>query len=207
VAEASDQVNDARSLLSGESYAVAPTLLGWTISHKSDAGTVTVALTEVEAYAGDSDPASHAYRGRSPRNGVMFGPAGFLYCYFTYGMHWCCNVVTGPDGRASAVLLRAGQVIEGVQLARQRRGERVTDRSLARGPANLAQALGLGREQNGADLLSSGVVRLSPGVGSGAVSTGPRVGVRLAHDVSWRFWIEGDSSVSAYKRSPRATAT
>jgi DNA-3-methyladenine glycosylase len=202
-----EQLTDDRSRLSGESHTVAPTLLGWTISHKTDAGTVTVALTEVEAYAGESDPASHAYRGRSPRNAVMFGPAGFLYCYFTYGMHWCCNVVTGPDGNASAVLLRAGRVIDGVDLARRRRGERVPDRALARGPANLAQALGLGREQNGADLLSGDAVRLSPGVVSGPVSSGPRVGVRLAHDVPWRFWITDDSTVSAYKRSPRATAS
>jgi DNA-3-methyladenine glycosylase len=195
---------DERSRLSGEAYEVAPMLLGWTISHRSDAGTVTVALTEVEAYAGESDPASHAYRGRSPRNSVMFGPAGFLYCYFTYGMHWCCNVVTGPDGKASAVLLRAGRVVEGVDLARTRRGERVSELSLARGPANLAQALGLGREQNGADLLSGGTVSLSPGSVSGQVSSGPRVGISVAHETPWRFWLTGEPSVSAYKRSPKA---
>jgi DNA-3-methyladenine glycosylase len=195
---------DERSRLSGEAYEVAPMLLGWIISHRSDAGTVTVALTEVEAYAGESDPASHAYRGRSPRNSVMFGPAGFLYCYFTYGMHWCCNVVTGPDGKASAVLLRAGRVVEGVDLARTRRGERVSELSLARGPANLAQALGLGREQNGADLLSGGTVSLSPGSVSGQVSSGPRVGISVAHETPWRFWLTGEPSVSAYKRSPKA---
>jgi DNA-3-methyladenine glycosylase len=195
---------DERSRLSGEAYEVAPMLLGWTISHRSDAGTVTVALTEVEAYAGESDPASHAYRGRSPRNSVMFGPAGFLYCYFTYGMHWCCNVVTGPDGKASAVLLRAGRVVEGVDLARTRRGERVSELSLARGPANLAQALGLGREQNGADLLSGGTVSLFPGSVSGQVSSGPRVGISVAHETPWRFWLTGEPSVSAYKRSPKA---
>ena len=197
-------MTDARSRLSGEAYEVAPMLLGWTISHRSDAGTVTVALTEVEAYAGESDPASHAYRGRSPRNSVMFGPAGFLYCYFSYGMHWCCNVVTGPDDKASAVLLRAGRVVEGVDLAHTRRGGRVSEASLARGPANLAQALGLGREQNGADLLSGGAVSLSPRSVSGQVSSGPRVGISVAHDTPWRFWLTGEPSVSAYKRSPRA---
>jgi DNA-3-methyladenine glycosylase len=185
---------------------VAPELLGWTLSHTTDEGTVAVELTEVEAYMGPDDPASHAYRGPTPRNVVMFGKAGHLYTYFSYGMHWCCNVVTGPDGHASAVLLRAGRVVEGADLARQRRGERVKDSSLARGPGCLGQALGLHRDHNGADLLADGPVRLQPGevLGPDRVASGHRVGVSLAHDVPWRFWVQGDITVSAYKRSPRA---
>jgi DNA-3-methyladenine glycosylase len=167
---------------------------------------VTVELTEVEAYAGAADPASHAFRGRTPRNGVMFGPPGILYVYFSYGTHWCANVVTGRDGVASAVLLRAGRVVDGVELARARRGPRVSDRSLARGPACLTQALGIGRAEYGADLLGDAPVRLeiaSP-VDPGRVAHGPRVGIAAAVEVPWRFWVRDDPTVSAYQRSPRA---
>jgi DNA-3-methyladenine glycosylase len=187
---------------------VAPALLGWRLSHTTDEGTVTVELTEVEAYMGQADPASHAYRGPTPRNEVMFGEAGHLYVYRSYGMHWCCNVVTGHDGSASAVLLRAGRVVEGSDLARTRRGERVKDRSLARGPGCLGQALGLHREHNGVDVLTSATVTLRPGapVPQSRIRSGHRVGVSQAHDVPWRFWVDGDPTVSVYKRSPRAPA-
>ena len=176
---------------------VAPRLLG---AHLTHAG-VTVRLTEVEAYDGGNDPASHAYRGRTPRNAVMFGPPGFLYVYFSYGMHWCANVVCGPDGRASAVLLRAGEVVTGQDLAQQRRGERVPFRSLARGPACLTQALGIGREQDGLDLREHLELPADP---ASQVVRGPRVGISVAHEVPWRFWLPDEPTVSAYKRSPRA---
>jgi DNA-3-methyladenine glycosylase len=193
-------------LLSRPVLEVAPALLGATLTHDSDEGRVVVALTEVEAYDGQDDPASHAYRGKTPRNEIMFGAAGHLYVYFSYGMHWCCNIVTGTPGRASAVLMRAGRVLEGADLARVRRGERTADRSLARGPACLAQALGIDKAHNGVDLLDGGRLRLEEGkpVDPADISCGPRVGVSLAHDVPWRFWVSGDETVSAYKRSPRA---
>lgn len=179
-------------------WTVAPQLLGATLTH----GGVTVRLTEVEAYDGPNDPASHAYRGITPRNAVMFGPPGKLYVYFAYGMHWCANVVCGPDGQASAVLLRAGVVESGVDVARGRRGGR-PDVTLARGPANLTQALGLGRDHDGLDL--DGKLRLpDTPVPSSDVATGPRVGVSVAHDVPWRFWLRGEPTVSPYRRSPRA---
>lgn len=194
-----------RSWLARPALEVAPELLGWRLSHTTHDGTVTVALTEVEAYLGPDDPASHAFRGPTARNEVMFGPAGHLYTYLSYGMHWCCNIVTGTDGHASAVLLRAGRVVEGAGLAQARRGERVKQHALARGPGCLGQALGLGRGHNGADLLDSGALRLEPPTESPTVVlSGHRVGVTLAHDVPWRFWVEGDPTVSAYKRSPRA---
>ena len=195
-----------RAWLGRPASEVAPELLGWRLSHTTREGTVTVALTEVEAYLGEDDPASHAFRGRTPRNVVMFGHAGHLYTYLSYGMHWCCNVVTGVDGHASAVLLRAGRVVRGTELARSRRGERVKDTALARGPGCLRQALGLGKEHNGADLLTSGELRLEPPDGGTdhEVRSGHRVGVTLAHDVPYRFWVAGDPTVSAYKRSPRA---
>lgn len=184
--------------LSGPVLEVAPTLLGAVIRR----GPVAVRLSEVEAYAGPDDPGSHAYRGQTPRNSVMFGPAGHLYCYFTYGMHVCANVTVGPEGHASAVLLRAGEVVEGIAEARSRRPG-ASDRDLARGPARLCRALGLELTDNGTDL-SRGPVTLTLGPPPAAHETGPRVGLRLAPDRPWRFWIPGDPSVSIYRRSPKA---
>ncbi|MEQ4302066.1 DNA-3-methyladenine glycosylase [Plantactinospora sp. B6F1] len=193
-------VDDFAALLAGPVVPAARGLLGATLS----AGGVTVRLTEVEAYAGSGgDPASHAHRGRTPRNAVMFGPAGHAYAYFTYGMHWCVNVVTGPDGEASAVLLRAGEVVDGLEIARSRRTAVRRDVDLARGPARLCAALGLDRAVYGRYLLGDGPVRLRPPatpVPPEAIATGPRVGVTGAHDVPWRFWIAGDPTVSDYRR-------
>ncbi|WP_433349570.1 DNA-3-methyladenine glycosylase [Micromonospora sp. CA-111912] len=187
-------------LLAGPVVPAARGLLGCRLS----ADGVTVRITEVEAYAGTAgDPASHAHRGRTPRNAVMFGPAGHAYVYFTYGMHWCVNVVTGPDGEASAVLLRAGEVVDGLDVARARRAAARRDVDLARGPARLCAALGIDRATYGADLLGDGPVRLRPvdvPVPDCAVAAGPRVGVTGAHDMPWRFWIAADPTVSAYRR-------
>lgn len=187
-----------RDLLDAPVLEVAPRLLGATLTH----GGVTVRLTEVEAYDGADDPGSHAHRGMTRRNEVMFGPAGHLYVYFTYGMHHCCNVVCGPEGRASAVLLRAGEVVDGLELARSRRG-RSSDRDLARGPGRLCQALGIDLAANGLDL--AGHLELHPQ--EAGVSTGPRVGLRLAADRPWRFWLTDEPTVSRYvaaKPRPRA---
>jgi DNA-3-methyladenine glycosylase len=186
---------------------VAPRLLGAVVSHATADGVVAVRLTEVEAYAGPADPGSHAYRGPTPRTAVMFGPPGHLYVYFSYGMHWCANVVTGPDGSASAVLMRAGEVVQGHDLARERRPAARTDRDLARGPARLARALGLTGASDGADLRSS-AVRLVPRsrrVPAPLVRTGPRVGVSGeggdATRFPWRFWLDGEPTVSVYRPS------
>ena len=179
---------------------VAPTLLGGLLRHDG----VTVRLTEVEAYGGPGDPASHAHRGPTARTEVMFGPPGRLYIYLSYGMHWAANIVCGPDGTASGALLRAGEVVEGLELARSRRG-RATDRDLARGPGRLCQALGLTAEHKGTSVLGGGPVTLDlPAQPPGAVSAGPRVGVSLEADRPWRFWLTDDRFVSDYKRSPRA---
>ena len=179
---------------------VAPTLLGCLVT----AFGVTVRLTEVEAYAGQgADPASHAHRGPTPRSAVMFGPAGRLYVYFTYGMHWCANVVTGPDGEASAVLLRAGEVVDGLDVARQRRPG-ASDRDLCRGPARLAKALALDADVLGVDLLSAASpVRLRPGDHDEAVLSGPRTGVAAGAETPWRFWLAGDRTVSPYRPAVR----
>ncbi|TCC17297.1 DNA-3-methyladenine glycosylase [Kribbella speibonae] len=215
-----------RSLLAGPVLEVAPRLLGTVLTSTTPEGTVAVRLTEVEAYDGPNDPGSHAYRGQTPRNAVMFGPPGFLYVYFTYGMHFCMNVVVGPDEKPSAVLLRAGEVIEGLELARLRRNQPAPqkvafnqaapgvhpgpvvkrpptnpDRDLARGPARLCVALGIGREGNGTDLLAkNSPIELSDGPGfTGEPVTGPRVGLREAADRPWRFWIPDDPTVSPYR--------
>ena len=165
---------------------------------------VTLRITEIEAYGGIHDPASHAYT-RTARSETMYGPPWRLYCYRSYGIHWCANVVTGPTEHAAAVLLRAGQVVGGLDLARARRPG-VPDARLARGPGNLAQALAITGDDLGSDLLDpSGAVHLGPeGPPVETVSAGPRVDVSKAADVPWRFWITGDPTVSAYRRSPKA---
>ncbi|MFG2042794.1 DNA-3-methyladenine glycosylase [Dactylosporangium sp. NPDC048998] len=163
------------------------------------AGGVTVRLTEVEAYSGTGeDPASHAHRGRTPRNAIMFGPAGYAYVYFTYGMHYCLNVVSGTEGTASAVLLRAGEVVGGLDTARSRRPAARSDAELARGPARLCSALAIDRTFYGTYLLGGHLVE-SPEP-PGPIAAGPRVGVTGAHDKPWRFWLEGDPTVSEYRR-------
>ena len=195
-------------LLAGPVLDAARGLLGAVLEVDSPQGTVAVALSEVEAYGGPADPASHAFRGRTLRNAVMFGPAGHLYVYFVYGMHWCCNVVCGPDGEPSAVLLRAGRVIAGGEVARSRRPAARTEPELARGPARLATTLGLAAAANGADLLHPGSpVRLRAGdpVPDAAVRRGPRVGVAAAGDLPWRLWIDGDRTVSTYRAGTRRT--
>ncbi|GAA2144968.1 DNA-3-methyladenine glycosylase [Nocardioides koreensis] len=190
--------SDLRGLLSAPVLEVAPRLLGATLRH----GDVVVRLTEVEAYDGPNDPGSHAYRRRTARNATMFGPAGHLYCYFTYGMHVCCNVVCGPEETPSAVLVRAGEVVEGLELARRRRPG-ASDRDLARGPARLCRALGIGLTHDGADLADGGALTLSLGEPVDEVSTGPRVGLRGAPERPWRFWITGERSVSTYRPAKR----
>jgi DNA-3-methyladenine glycosylase len=179
---------------------VAHALLGRVLSRTAAEGEVAVRLTEVEAYAGPLDPASHAFRGRTARNSVMFGPPGHAYVYFTYGMHFCVNLVCGPDGTSSGVLLRAGELITGVELARERR-PRSSVRDLARGPARLCQALAIDRGLDGADVCSDGALRILAGSPAdlSSVRRGPRTGVSSAKDTPWRFWIDGDPSVSPHR--------
>ena len=177
--------------------AVAPLLLGCVLRVDD----VALRLTEVEAYEGADDPASHAFAGLTTRNAPMFGPAGRFYVYFSYGMHHAANLVCGPEGTASAVLLRAGEVVAGLGTARSRRPG-VADVRLARGPGNLGACLGLTTVDSG---LALGSDRADLVAGAGLeVRTGPRVGVSHAAEVPWRFWLAGEPTVSAYRRSPRA---
>jgi len=195
-----------RSFFERPSVQVAPELLGCVISHDTVEGRVTLVLVEVEAYAGEADPASHAFRGRTGRNAVMYGPPGHAYVYFTYGMHYCVNLVCQPEREASAVLLRAGRVIDGVPLARARRSgaaRQPRDLDLARGPARLCEALGIDRSHDGADVAdpASPLRVFSPPapVRPADISRGPRVGISRAADVTWRFWITGEPAVSPYR--------
>jgi DNA-3-methyladenine glycosylase len=185
---------------------VAPDLLGCLVAY----GGVTLRLTEVEAYAGERDPGSHAFRGMTPRTRPMFGPAGFTYVYFTYGNHWCLNLVVGETGSAEAVLLRAGEVVGGHEIVRARRGA-AGARDWARGPGRLGQALDLSGAQTGLDFCRPAlgetidlvVSRAATPVTAGQLAVGPRVGVSGAGGdgaaYPWRFWIRDDRHVSAYR--------
>lgn len=174
---------------------VAPQLLGCTLWQDE----VALRVTEVEAYAGHDDPAAHAFVGPRPRTRDLFGPPGTLYCYLSYGLHICGNLTCGGG---AAVLLRAGEVVAGIDQVRARRPG-VADVALARGPGNLGRAMGWTLAASGRRLGRDGLL-LEEGPMSGVVCSGPRVGVSVAHRRPWRFWLAGEPSVSAYRRSPRA---
>jgi DNA-3-methyladenine glycosylase len=185
-------------LLARPSIEVAPLLLGGVLHGRG----ASLRITEVEAYLGEQDPGSHAFRGPTPRTRTMYGPPGFLYVYFTYGMHVCANIVCGPEGMASAVLLRAGEIVDGLDVARDRRVTSRADADLARGPARLCVALGITLADNGAELGREFDLDLPPH--PEPFATGPRTGVSGdggSEAYPWRFWIPGDPSVSPYKRS------
>ncbi len=199
-----------RERLAQPALVIAPLLLGAVLASDVGSARVAVRLTEVEAYEGLDDPASHAFRGRTARTAVMFGPPGHLYCYFTYGMHWCANIVCGVDGVAAAVLLRAGEITEGIETARARRPAARRDVDLARGPARLASCLGLGAETNGVDLCDpASTVRLDaiPSRQRPGITAGPRVGITAAADRAWRFWLPTEPTVSSFKAGGRKRAT
>jgi DNA-3-methyladenine glycosylase len=202
---------------------VAPDLLGCVLWHGSPAGRVAVRLVEVEAYEGLADPASHAFRGQTARNAVIFGEPGHAYVYFTYGMHFCVNLVCQPAGQPEAVLIRAGEVIEGAELAGQRRrgraadlasdlavagadgSRRVREVDLARGPGRLCQALGIDKALDGADACRPdsplGIGPPLTATGRDQIRTGPRVGIRQAAERPWRYWLADDGHVSIFRSS------
>jgi DNA-3-methyladenine glycosylase len=189
---------------------LAQLLLGSVVESAAPEGMVAVRLVEVEAYRGEDDPASHSFRGRTARNGVMWGPAGHLYMYFVYGMHFCANVVGGEVGRPGAVLLRAGEVVDGVDIVRARRPAARGGAERVRGPAILTSVLRLDRAHNGADMTDPGsAVRLFRGdrVPEADIRSGPRVGVAAAVDTPWRFWVDGSPAVSDYRRGGRRSRT
>jgi DNA-3-methyladenine glycosylase len=192
-----------RAELEGSPVVVAPWLLNKVLARGARAGRIV----EVEAYDGAKDAASHAYRGLTPRTAIMFGPPGFLYVYFTYGMHWCANVICRPEGQAAGVLIRALEPVAGVEQMWEARPAARLERDLCNGPAKLCQALGITGADDGADLLAArstgsapagGVVRL---LDDGTppprrLGRGTRIGIKEATEKRWRFWVPGNPSVS-----------
>jgi DNA-3-methyladenine glycosylase len=194
-----------RAFYARDARALAPDLLNKLLVHDDpEAGRLAVRVVEVEAYAGADDAGSHAFRGPTPRTETMFGAPGHLYVYFTYGMHWCMNVVAGRRGVASAVLLRAGAPVEGIDVMRARRSAAHRDRELCSGPARLTQALGVDGRFDGTDLTGGELRLLDDGVPpptEPGVST--RVGLRAGrgHEHPWRWFVPGDENVSRSRPS------
>ena len=187
-----------REFYARPAFRVARALLGRVLVHDGPQGRVAGCIVEVEAYRGAGDPASHAFRGPTPRNRVMFGEPGHAYVYFTYGMHHCLNVVCEPAGQAAAVLIRAFEPLVGVGSMRARRGVEESVR-LGRGPGCVAQALGLDRSHDGLDL-SAGPLFIAEAPRESAshrIVAGPRIGIRVGLERDWRFWLAGHPCVSA----------
>lgn len=199
---------------------VAPQLLGATLRRHTPDGTVAVVLTEVEAYTGEGDPASHTYNGPTPRCLTMFGPPGRLYVYASYGIHRAGNLVCKAEGAGAGVLMRAGRVVEGMDLVRQRRGPKPTDDGLARGPGNLGATLGLDLELNGSSISQDGHTEAADAAGATATTAtmgfhlsaastpadwvaGPRIGISKNKEAPLRFWIPGDRTVTTPRGRPR----
>jgi DNA-3-methyladenine glycosylase len=199
-------VTHERDFFARDPVDLAPHLLGAVLAYDAEEGRVAVRLSEVEAYRGVGvDPGSHAFRGMTRRNAVMFGEPAHLYAYFTYGMHTCLNVVAGHRGESGGVLLRGATVVEGIEFARRRRPG-ASDRDLARGPARLAVALGVPLAASGADLLAPPFSLELP-ASLVAFASSPRTGVSGAGGGAaypWRFWIPGDPGVSQYRRHARS---
>jgi len=188
-----------RGALAKDSVPVARFLLNKLLVHGRRIGRIV----EVEAYRGEADPASHAFRGRTRRNDTMFGQPGLLYVYFTYGMHWCANVVCGHEGSARAVLLRALAPVGGLDEMRAARHLARRDRDLCSGPAKLCEAMGIGGDLDGADVVAAdmGVALVDDGTPPPRrPGRGQRVGIRAGLEHEWRFWVPGDPNVSAGTR-------
>lgn len=191
-----------RSFYAREPEELAPELLNKLIVH----GDRVARITEVEAYGGrQSDPASHTFRGLTARTTAMFGPPGHLYVYFSYGVHWCANVVCGDDGEGAAVLLRAAAPVAGIEEMREARPAARKDSDLLRGPGNLCRALGIGTDHYGADLVTAdlAIELQDDGTPHGEYLAGPRIGITKAMDLPWRFYLPNEPSVSG-KRGVRA---
>lgn len=189
-----------RSFYARPAAEVAPDLLGKILARNLNGTVLRGRVVEAEAYLGESDPGSHAFRGPTPRTQVMFGPPGYVYVYFTYGAHYCMNVVTNTDGTAGAVLLRALEPLEGIDVMEQNRGGRPYV-DLCNGPGKLCQALGITREENGADLEGNAIWMEDDGVEPEEIATSTRVGLSAGKSMPLRFYIPGSSCVSRGKPS------
>ncbi|MGP8124580.1 MAG: DNA-3-methyladenine glycosylase [Nitrososphaerales archaeon] len=180
---------------------VARALLGSVLVRVVDGERISGMIVETEAYRGAEDPASHAYRGRTKRNDVMFGEGGHAYVYFTYGSHWCLNATTEPAGRAGAVLVRAVEPEEGLEKMLRNRGLE-SDEHLTDGPGKLTRALEIDSTLNGEDLVTSDRLFLEEGQKVEEVGSSSRVGIRQGIDLTWRFFVKGNRFVSQARQSP-----
>ena len=183
---------------------VAEDLLGKVLVHRTRQGTASGVIVETEAYIGEDDPACHASFGRTARSEPLFGPPGFAYVYLNYGIHYLMNAVTEADGYPGAVLLRALQPLDGIELMKQRRapdGRSIDEHDLCRGPGNLTKALGITIKDNRLDLTASKLTIEDRGISVGEIATGPRIGIRVAVERPWRYWVEGHRSVSVQRSS------
>ena len=182
---------------------VAEDLLGKVLVHRTQEGVASGVVVETEAYIGEDDPACHASFGRTARSEPLFGPPGFAYVYLNYGIHYLMNAVTEADGYPGAVLIRALQPLDGLDLMKKRRapdGRDIDEHALCRGPGNLTKALGITGQDNRLDLSASKLTIEDRGVSVGQIATGPRIGIRVAVERPWRYWVEGHRAVSAHRR-------
>jgi DNA-3-methyladenine glycosylase len=182
---------------------VAEDLLGKVLVHRTGEGMASGVIVEAEAYIGEDDPACHASFGRTSRSEPLFGPPGFAYVYLNYGVHYLMNVVTEADGYPGAVLIRALQPLDGIALMQHRRalhGPAIDEHDLCRGPGNLTKALGITIKDNRLDLARSKLTIEDRGIAVGEIATGPRIGIRVAVERPWRYWVEGHRSVSAHRK-------
>lgn len=186
--------DDSLGFLLGPASEVAPRLLGCILERRTEKGTIRVKIVETEAYD-QSDVASHSFKGKTLRNEIMFGPAGCLYVYFTYGMHYCCNVVVGPVGHGAAVLIRAVEPLEGMEIILQRRGKKGIEAT--NGPAKLCQALGIDKMLNGHNL-KEGEIRLipQPKLAEDDIIQTSRIGISRGKELPWRYYISQNIYVS-----------
>lgn len=187
-------MKDDLTILNGAASDVARRLLGCELVRDLDGETVRVRIVETEAYD-QTDAASHSYNGRTPRTDVMFGPAGHLYVYFTYGMHYCCNIVVGEQGYGAAVLIRAVEPLVGEEILARRRGGK-TGVELTNGPAKLCQALGIDRRMNGHDLRETPLQLIVRPERKKDVVTATRIGISRAKDLQWRFYLKDNLHIS-----------
>jgi len=200
-------VRDVRVLSRGfyerPTLQVAEELIGKVLVHRTREGLTSGVIVETEAYVGEDDPACHASFGRTKRNEPLFGPPGVAYVYLNYGVHYLVNAVTEADGYPGAVLIRALQPLDGIALMIRRRGGKgraVDEHDLCRGPGNLARALGIGPRENRLDLTGGALTIEDRGIRLTYIARGPRVGIRVAMERPWRFFVEGHRSVSAHQR-------
>jgi len=193
----------SRSFYARPTLKVTEDLLGKVLVHRTRQGVASGVIVETEAYIGEDDPACHASFGRTARSEPLFGPPGFAYVYLNYGIHYLMNAVTEADGYPGAVLIRALQPLDGVALMKMRRapdGRAIDDHDLCRGPGNLTKALGITLKDNRRDLTDGTLTIEDRGISVGTIATGPRIGIRVAVERPWRYWVEGHRSVSAHRR-------